>query len=70
LSEESRLWVYRLALERGYLDVVLFDYVAAPVLAMFRWCDALERKWTGFLSGGSRGGERDPSSAESIEDLT
>ncbi|MFO0878593.1 MAG: proton-conducting transporter membrane subunit [Gemmataceae bacterium] len=39
-----RRWVYRFALERGYLDAFLGDYIARPFLNLFRWCDALERR--------------------------
>jgi NAD(P)H-quinone oxidoreductase subunit 5 len=46
-----RDWLYRLALERGYLDAILRDYVAGPFLQVFRWCDGLERRWTDFLAG-------------------
>jgi len=44
-------WLYRLGLERGYLDTLLVDYVVVPFVRTFRWCDALERRWTDFLSG-------------------
>jgi NAD(P)H-quinone oxidoreductase subunit 5 len=47
-----RTWFYRLALERGYFDACLNDYVARPTLAVFRWCDGMERRWTDYLSGG------------------
>ena len=47
---EARL--YRFALERGYLDATLSRYVVAPFLRVFRWCDAQERRWTDWLSGG------------------
>ncbi len=46
-----RPWLYRLALERGYLDALLNAYVAAPFVRLFRWCDELERAWTDFLAG-------------------
>ena len=62
---------YRIALERGFLDALLADYVARPFLAVFRGCDALERKWTDFLSHGqSRESDRVSSSAVTLEDLT
>lgn len=70
VPDSWRRWLYRFALERGYLDSYLNDYVAAPVLHAFRRCDVWERRWTGFLSGGqSRESERMLSSPESIEDL-
>ena len=40
----------RYAEPRGYLDSLLNKYVVRPFLALFRWCDGLERKWTDFLS--------------------
>jgi NADH-quinone oxidoreductase subunit L len=47
---EARL--YRFAAERGYLDAALIAFVVAPFVRAFRWCDALERRWTDWLSGG------------------
>lgn len=47
------LWLYRFGLERGYLDTILRDYLVGPFLDLFRRCDALERRWTAFLSGGT-----------------
>ncbi len=44
-------WLYRMGIERGYLDRALLSYVVAPFVSTFRWCDALERRWTDFLSG-------------------
>ncbi|MBV8610692.1 MAG: oxidoreductase [Singulisphaera sp.] len=44
-------WLYRMGLERGYLDALLRDYVVVPFVRAFRCCDALERRWTDFLSG-------------------
>jgi NADH-quinone oxidoreductase subunit L len=46
-----RTWLYRFALQRGYLDALLGAYVAAPFVRLFRWCDGLERRWTDFLAG-------------------
>jgi len=43
--------LYRFALERGYLDTILTNYVAGPVLKVFRACDSLERRWTNLLAG-------------------
>jgi NADH-quinone oxidoreductase subunit L len=44
-------WLYRFALDRGELDSILMTYVVSPFVRAFRWCDALERRWTDFLSG-------------------
>jgi len=50
-TDGHNAWLYRLGLERGYLDALLVDYVVVPYVRFFRWCDALERRWTDFLSG-------------------
>ena len=60
-SETTRLWLYRLALQRGYLDACLTDWIVAPVLSFFRGCNAVEQRWTNFLSG------EDPAAAKSVE---
>lgn len=44
-------WLYRFALDRGELDALLSTYVVSPFVHAFRWCDALERRWTDFLTG-------------------
>lgn len=63
-------WFYRLALEKGYLDAWLADYLVAPFLVALRWCDAAEHRWTDFLAGGqSRPSQQAPSATGSLEDL-
>ena len=47
------IWLYRFALERGYLDASLMEFAVVPFVRVFRWCDALERRWTDFLAGGT-----------------
>lgn len=70
VPESVRLWWYRFALERGYLDAWLTDYLAHPFLGVFRRCDALERKWTDWLSGGrSRESDRLKASSGSLDEL-
>lgn len=65
-----RGWIYRFALERGYMDAVLTDYVVGPFVRLFRWCDALERTWTDYLSGGlSRESDLANPSPETLEEL-
>jgi NADH-quinone oxidoreductase subunit L len=44
-------WLYRFGLERGYLDSILMEFAVVPFVRAFRWCDALERRWTDFLTG-------------------
>jgi NADH:ubiquinone oxidoreductase subunit 5 (subunit L)/multisubunit Na+/H+ antiporter MnhA subunit len=55
-----RAWLYRFALERGYLDAILSDYVARPFVAVFRWSDRNERWWTTFLTGTPGSGSEVP----------
>ena len=62
MSENVRDRLYRAALERGYLDTLLDDYLVRPFLAIFRWCDAAERRWTDWLSGDGAG--RTPTNGE------
>jgi NAD(P)H-quinone oxidoreductase subunit 5 len=44
-------WLYRFALERGYLDTLLTTFVVIPFIRLFRWFDRIERRWTDFLGG-------------------
>jgi NAD(P)H-quinone oxidoreductase subunit 5 len=50
-SSRLHSWLYRFGLERGYLDSILVEYVVVPFVRTFRWFDALERRWTDFLTG-------------------
>ncbi|SFI37394.1 proton-conducting transporter transmembrane domain-containing protein [Planctomicrobium piriforme] len=43
--------VYRMAMERGYLDPLLTNLIVTPFLKLFRKCDSLERKWASLLQG-------------------
>ena len=54
-----RGWLYRFALERGYLDALLDECVVAPFVRFFRRCDARERRWTEFLTPGGASRESD-----------
>jgi NAD(P)H-quinone oxidoreductase subunit 5 len=60
-SGRFRTWLYRFALERGYLDALLSRYVVTPFVGLFGWCDGLERRWTDWLSGGP------PQAAEEVK---
>ena len=51
IPERVRVRLYRLSLERGYLDSAIDEYVVRPFVWFFRWCDGMERKWSGMLSG-------------------
>jgi len=48
--DSVKTWYYRLALERGYLDAFLNEWIVHPVLFLLKKCDSLERAWTRFLA--------------------
>ncbi len=50
-AQRAGSWLYRLALQQGYLDAYLSDYLVGPFVRVFRGFDKLERRWTDFLSG-------------------
>jgi NAD(P)H-quinone oxidoreductase subunit 5 len=52
VPERLRGWLYRFALERGYLDTILTAFVVVPFVRLFRSFDRLERRWTDVLAGG------------------
>ena len=49
-----RIWLYRFAMDRGYLDSILDEWIATPFLRTFRWFDGIERRLIKFLSFGDR----------------
>jgi NADH-quinone oxidoreductase subunit L len=61
-----RIWLYRWALERGYLDSFLRECFVFPFVRTFRWCDSLERRWTAFLSGAPAHGSGRSSGAPAV----
>tara|TARA_R110002072_G_scaffold145460_1_gene291942 strand:- start:86684 stop:88075 length:1392 start_codon:yes stop_codon:yes gene_type:complete len=54
IPKSQRAWLYRFALERGYLDGFLNEYIVRPFVNVFRWCDLQERRWTSFAGGGEK----------------
>jgi NAD(P)H-quinone oxidoreductase subunit 5 len=69
-SARFRTWLYRFALERGYLDLFLSRFLVGPFVKMFRTFDGLERRWTDFLAGGaSRESDKVQAEAGMMEDL-
>jgi NAD(P)H-quinone oxidoreductase subunit 5 len=46
-----RAWLYRYALERGYFDIMLAEWIAMPFVRMFLWFDRQEERWISWLSG-------------------
>ena len=64
------LWFYRLALERGYWDILLNEFIVVPYMRLFTFFDSLERWWTGLLSGwASRESDELKPYSGQIEDL-
>lgn len=51
IPEPWRVRAYRFAMERGHFDALIGKFVVSPFIQFFRWCEALERRWTAFLSG-------------------
>jgi NAD(P)H-quinone oxidoreductase subunit 5 len=71
ISPAVSQWFYRLAIERGYLDTCLAEFVARPLLGALRRCDGLERRWTDLLAGSpSRESDRLTPAAGSLEELS
>lgn len=65
-----RRWVYRIGLERGYLDASLDSWIVRPFQSVFTWCDAAERRWTDYLTGQpSRESDRLKATSEVMEEL-
>ena len=50
-NPRTRAWLYRFALERGYLDAFLNDLIARPFARLFKFFDRMERRWANFLAG-------------------
>lgn len=44
-------WLYRAALERGYLDTLVVDWIVGGFGRFFRRVDQFEQRWVGWLSG-------------------
>lgn len=70
LSEAWRLKLYRLSLERGFLDSLMDRFFVHPFIRAFHWFDAVEGKWTDILSGTqSRESDRMPTATQPFEEL-
>lgn len=65
-----RPWIYRFALERGFLDALLADWVVRPLLEIFRRLDVWETRWAGILAGRAMSPPHSASrSADALEDM-
>ena len=49
LPREAQLWLYRGALERGFLDALLRDYLLEPVLSLSKQLDQGQEALHGLL---------------------
>ncbi len=54
IPRRLQLWLYRHALERGYLDAFLNDQIVERLLRGLRRLDALEEAWVALLGGASK----------------
>lgn len=65
-----RTRLYRVAIERGYLDAWLERWIVVPFATAFRTCDGWERRWTDFLTGrASRESDLVPAHSAPVEEL-
>jgi NAD(P)H-quinone oxidoreductase subunit 5 len=60
---------YRLALERGYLDSALKDYLVRPFLRALRKCDSFERSWKRMLAGNDNSEAPTSETSPTLEEL-
>ncbi len=68
IPRSLRLQMYRLAFERGHFDTFIDQLIVRPFLAIFRWSDQWERRWTDYLSGKmSRESDRIPATSAEVE---
>ena len=67
--ENVRIWYYRLALERGYMDSYMKDYLVHPFLLVLRKCDDFERHWIRMLAGSDHSKKPTSEASPSLEEL-
>jgi NAD(P)H-quinone oxidoreductase subunit 5 len=60
---------YRMAIERGYMDAWLKDYLVRPFLQTLRACDAGERRWKRWLAGNDQSKSPTSVTSQTLEDL-
>lgn len=48
---KKQAWLYRFALERGHLDVILTEFISRPIILFFLGCGQLEQRWAEYLNG-------------------
>lgn len=62
IPQKAQVWLYRLALERGYLDNFLIDLLLFKWNKAVLWCVSVENAWLVFI------GEKQKASAALIEE--
>jgi NADH-quinone oxidoreductase subunit L len=50
MPSARQAWLYRFALEKGYLDSWLMTWIVTPLLNLLRLCDGFERRWTALFN--------------------
>lgn len=70
LPETTRTWLYRLALEKGYLDSWLAALVVDPFLNLLRGCEHLERRWASLFGSDDVAAVAQPTDSLAEETLT
>jgi NAD(P)H-quinone oxidoreductase subunit 5 len=69
MPESMKIWYYRLAMERGYMDAFLQVCLVRPFLRLLRHCDSMERRWNQFLSGSDHLEPLPSDTAPTLEEL-
>jgi NAD(P)H-quinone oxidoreductase subunit 5 len=67
-SNRRQLWWYRFALERGYLDAILKDYIVMPLLRVWGHFERWEQQWLNWLSGTIEINEKERHHSSPVED--
>lgn len=60
---------YRMAIERGYMDAWLKDYLVRPILRALHACDAWERRWKRWLAGNDQSKSPTSVTSQTLEEL-
>ena len=50
LPDSVHRWLYRFGFDRGFMDVLIDQWIVRPFVTLARWCDMAERKITDFIS--------------------
>jgi NAD(P)H-quinone oxidoreductase subunit 5 len=70
MPETTRVWLYRLALEKGYLDGWLMTILVEPLLSLLRACNRWELAWAAMFEGNDAPAEPSTAISSSLEDAS